>query len=91
MRPDRACPIRAICIQQPERAETDAAGNNRREACDCQTGPMFTLRAATVKAGGCQGSPSYLAGRILDSVPPGPELALQDHRCGGGAFPICDP
>ena len=50
------------------------AENNRREAYDCQTGPMFTLRAATVKAGDCYGSPSYLAGRNLDSVPPGPEL-----------------
>ena len=52
---------------------------------------MFTLRAARVKAGDCYGSPSYLAGRNLDSLPPGPELALQDHGRGGGAFPICDP
>jgi hypothetical protein len=61
-----------------------------REACDCRTGPVFTLRTATVRAGDCDGSPSYLAGRNLASVPPGPELALQDHR-RGGAFPICDP
>jgi hypothetical protein len=78
MRPDRACLIRTICVQQRERAETDAAGNSRREACDCQTGPMFTLRAGTVEAGDCDGSPSYLAGRNLDSVPSCPELALQD-------------
>jgi hypothetical protein len=68
----------------------DAAEDNRREAYDCKTGPVFTLRAATVKAGDCYGSPSYLAGCNLDSVPPGPELALRDHRCCGGAFPACD-